>query len=171
MHRRSPVRRAYPLRWAAALLFALSAALAAQTLELRLKDLSGRERDVGEYIGGGHWTVVTVWSADCPICRREMYHMTFLHEEHKDGNVRVLGISVDGYDQIEKVRDFVDEQSLNFPTLVGGPEDVRRLSGQPFRGTPTYYFFTPEGKFARAHAGALTQRQAEQALARLGRGR
>lgn len=170
MHRRLPVRHAPPLSWlAASLLLALAGPLAAEAPDLTLKDVSGVPRDVGAYIGRGDWTVVAVWSADCPICRREMYHMTFLQEEHEGKGVRVLGVSVDGYEQIEKVRDFIDEQSLNFPTLIGAPADAQRLSGQPFQGTPTYYFFAPDGRFLRSHLGAMTQRQAEQVLAALKR--
>lgn len=135
--------------------------------EVVLKDLSGKNRRVSEYIGHGRWVVVTVWSADCPICRREMYHMTFLHEERKDKDIQVLGLSIDGYAQRTKILDFVDEQSLNFPTLIGDRHDASRLSGRPLQGTPTYYFFAPGGRFMAAHVGAMTQRQAEAMVERL----
>src|SRR5204862_830323 len=112
-----------------------------------LSDLDGKPHNVREYLGKGQWLIVAVWSADCPICRREMYHMTFLHEEHKDKDARVLGLSIDGIAQRSKARDFADEQSLNFPNLIGQPGDAARLSGQTFVGTPTYYFFAPNGEF------------------------
>lgn len=135
--------------------------------DLVLKDLSGKDRRVSEYIGRGRWVIVTVWSADCPICQREMYHMTFLHEEHKDKDIQVLGLSIDGYAQRAKIRDFVDDQSLNFPTLIGEPGDAGQLSGRPLLGTPTYFFFAPRGRFMTAHVGAMTQQQAEATIKRL----
>jgi peroxiredoxin len=147
-----------------AIALAVAASSAGATPALTLPDLDGKPHNVSEYIGKGQWTIVTVWSADCPICRREMYHMTFLHEEHKDKDARVLGLSIDGVGQRDKAREFADDQSLNFPSLLGGPGDARRLSGQPLAGTPTYYFFAPSGKFMTQRVGALTQTQAEQVL-------
>ncbi len=142
-------------------------AAASEAPDLALKDLSGRERNVNEYIGRGRWAIVPVWSADCPVCRRVMYHMTFLYEQHKDKGIQVLGLSVDGYEQRDKVQDFVDEQSISFPTLIGAARDASRISGRPLRGTPTYYFFTPRGRFMTEHVGAMTQAQAERMVERL----
>lgn len=134
--------------------------LAAGT-DIRLKDVDGKEHNVNEFIGQGKWTVVAVWSADCPICRRDIFHMTFFHDEHRKNNATVLGISVDGYANRGKVQGFIDAQSLNFPNLIGDPDDVSRLSGSQFIGTPTYYFFSPEGKFMTQRIGPVTQAQAE----------
>lgn len=144
------------------LLLAPGALLAAP--DMVLQDPAGDQRNVNEFIGRGEWVVVTVWSADCPICRRDMYHMTFFHEEHKDKGIQVLGLSIDGYGQRDKAQDFIDEQSLNFPNLIGTPADASRLSGHRFIGTPTYYFFAPDGAFMTARVGALTGAQAERVL-------
>jgi peroxiredoxin len=138
---------------------------------VRLPDLDGKAHNVREYIGNGRWVIVTVWSADCPICQREMYHMTFFQEEHKDRDAQVLGLSVDGMAQRDKAREFASEQSLNFPNLIGQPGDAARLSGQPLAGTPTYYFFAPNGKFVTLRVGALTQAQAESVLDTIKRAR
>ena len=134
--------------------------LAAGT-DIRLKDIDGKDHNVNEFIGRGKWTVVALWSADCPICRRDIFHMTFFHDEHRNDNATVLGISVDGYANRDKARKFIDEQSLNFPNLIGDADEVSRLSGLTFIGTPTYYFFSPEGKFMTQRIGPATQAQAE----------
>lgn len=132
--------------------------------DVRLKDLDGKDHQVGEFIGQGKWTIVVVWSADCPICRRDIYHMTFFHEEHRKTDATVLGLSIDGYDNRAKAKGFIEEQSLNFPNLIGEPEDASRLSGAMFIGTPTYYFFSPDGKFMTQRIGPVTQQQAEQII-------
>jgi peroxiredoxin len=126
-----------------------------------LKDFSGRDRNVNEYIGRGQWTVVAVWSADCPICKRDIVHMVFFHDEHRKRDAAVLGLSVDGFANLKKAQGFVDDQKLNFPNLIGDPHDAARLSGTPFRGTPTYYIFSPEGKFMTHRVGPVTQDQME----------
>lgn len=146
------------------LLLLLSGATGAAPPDLKLQDLSGKAHNANEYIGKGRWVIVTVWSADCPICQREMYHMTFLHDEHKDKDARVLGLSIDGQTNRANAQKFADDQSLNFPNLLGNPGDAARLSGHPLAGTPTYYFFAPDGKFATLRVGALTQAEAERVL-------
>ena len=132
--------------------------------DVRLKDMDGKDHHVGEFIGQGKWTIVVVWSADCPICRRDIYHMTFFHEEHRKTDATVLGLSIDGQAGRDKAKAFVNDQSLNFPNLLGGPEDPSRLSGTMFIGTPTYYFFSPEGKFMTQRIGPVTQAQAEEII-------
>jgi peroxiredoxin len=132
--------------------------------DIRLKDVNGKEHNVNEYIGQGKWTVVAVWSSGCPICRRDIFHMTFFHDEHRKQDATVLGLSIDGYANRDKARGFIEDQSLNFPNLVGEPEDASRLSGAMFIGTPTYYFFSPEGKFMTQRIGPVTQQQAEQVI-------
>lgn len=132
--------------------------------DVRFKDMDGKDHSVGEYIGQGKWTIVAVWSADCPICRRDIYHMTFFHDEHRKTDATVLGLSIDGQAGRDKARAFVDDQSLNFPNLLGEPDDPSRLSGAMFIGTPTYYFFSPDGKFMAQRIGPVTQQQAEEVI-------
>ena len=143
------------------LLLMLPGLVLATAPDVRLKDMDGKDHQVGEFIGQGKWTIVAVWSADCPICRRDIYHMTFFHEEHRKTDATVLGLSIDGQAGRDKARAFVNDQSLNFPNLLGEPEDPSRLSGTMFIGTPTYYFFSPEGKFMTQRIGPVTQAQAE----------
>ena len=147
-----------------AVLFVIPSLVLAAGPDLVLKDFAGKQHNVNEYIGQGKWTIVSVWSADCPICRRDIYHMTFFYDEHHKKNATVLGLSVDGEANLSKAQSFIEDQSLNFPNLIGTPDDASRLSQTMFIGTPTYYFFSPEGKFLAHRIGPVTQQQAEQLI-------
>lgn len=153
-------------RWLA-VLFMIPVLVMAAGPDLRLKDVEGKEHNVNEYIGQGKWTVVAVWSADCPICRRDIYHMTFFYDDNRKKNATVLGLSIDGYENRAKAKGFIEDQSLNFPNLVGEVGDAMRLSKTMFIGTPTYYFFSPEGKFMAQRIGPVTQQQAEHLIGEL----
>lgn len=142
----------------------LAPLLLAAVPDLALQDFSGKERRLGEFLGKGQWVVVVAWSKDCPICKRDIHHMTFFHDEHKDKDARVLGLSVDGVANRRQAQAFIDDHDLNFPNLIGDPGDAAKLSGQPFIGTPTYYFFDPRGRLAAVRVGALTQSQAEDVI-------
>lgn len=160
----------FALRWSFVvpwLLVNAAFAAAADVPELALKDLEGREHAVREFIGKGKWVVVAVWSADCPVCRREIYHMTFFHEENRKKGREVLGLSIDGWQNVEKARAFARDQALNFPNLVGDPETPIQLTGTLFIGTPTYYIFSPDGRLRAQRLGAVTQEQMESLIAEL----
>lgn len=152
------------IRLFAVLLLMLPGLVLAAGPDVRLKDMDGKDRNVNEFIGQGKWTIVAIWSADCPICRRDIYHMTFFHDEHRKTDATVLGLSIDGQAGRDKARAFINDQSLNFPNLLGEPDDPGRLSGAMFIGTPTYYFFSPEGKFMTQRIGPVTQQQAEEVI-------
>ena len=139
--------------------------------DVSLKDLEGKNHNVNEYIGQGKWTIVVIWSADCPICRREIYHMTFFQDEHHKKDATVLGVSIDGYANRDKAKSFINDQSLNFPNLIGDSEDPGRISKTMFIGTPTYYFFSPEGDFMTQRIGPVTQQQAEEVFRNLEKAR
>jgi peroxiredoxin len=129
--------------------------------DVRLPDPEGKTHAVGDYLGKGKWTVVAVWSVDCPICKKDIFHMAFFHDEHKNRDATVLGISIDGVAQTKRVQDFIRNQSLSFPNLIGTPDTPEKISGKSFVGTPTYFIFNPAGKFVTQIVGPATQSQME----------
>lgn len=156
-------------RFVLALLTLLPLLTQAATPNVKLQDLTGSWRHVSEYIGKGRWVIVAVWSSDCSICERDIPHMIRLHEQSP--HALVLGLSVDGPAKRDEVQAFVNRQGLSFPNLLGLPGDATRLSGHTFVGTPTYYFFAPDGRFATQRIGSLTQTQAESVLDALNKAR
>ncbi len=140
--------------------------------DLVLKDLAGKPHNVNEYIGQGKWTIVMLWAHDCPVCNAEVHQMTFFHDDHRKKDAAVLGISIDGWALRDKAQAFVDRHSVNFPNLIAEPEPklIETLSARTFYGTPTFYFYKPDGTFVKQHVGALNQEQAERILAQLKKG-
>lgn len=128
---------------------------------VRLPDPEGKMHSVGEYLGKGKWTVVVIWSVDCPICKKDIFHMAFFHDEHKNRDATVLGISIDGTGETKRIREFIRNQSLGFPNLIGTPDTPEQLSSKSFVGTPTYFIFDPKGEFRTQIVGPATQSQME----------
>jgi len=139
------------------LIILLPATVYAMAPDLSLKDLNGNERPLSQYIGQGKWTVLVIWADDCEVCNAEIETYDFFHEEHKDKDAQVLGVSVDGRDKIKLARDFVKRHSLSFPNLVIEPDmnGILKLGGGNFVGTPTIYIYTPEGEIVASQAGAV----------------
>ena len=149
------------IRWLVILLLLAPLLAVAAGPDVVLKGFDGKDHNVNEYVGQGKWTIVAVWSKDCPICRRDIYQMAFFYDAHRKKDATVLGLSIDGYANRAKAQGFIDDQALNFPNLIGNSDDPSRLSGTMFIGTPTYYFFSPDGKFMTQRIGPVTQEQAE----------
>lgn len=124
-----------------------------------LTTLQGEARSLEDFTGDGQWTVVMIWASDCVICNREAYQYVDFHTFHKDKDARVLGISMDGSAGLADAKEFIARHSINFPNLIGSPEDVAGLfadaTGQSLRGTPTFLIFDPQGKLRAADAGAV----------------
>ncbi len=150
------------LKWFMPFLLAFPIAVSAAP-DLVLKDFSGNEHNVSEYIGKGKWTVVVIWAHNCPACNSEIHHMTFFHDAHKDKDATVLGVTVDGWSQREKAQIFVDTHALNFPNLIAEPrrEVMIKFGGGDFYGTPTFYIYSPRGEYLARQEGRLTQEDVE----------
>ncbi len=128
------------------------------TPDLVLKDFNGKDRNINEYIGKGKWVAVMIWAHDCHICNQEVHQMTFFHDEHKDKDAIVLGVSIDGMEQIDKARGFIKRNSVNFPNLIAEPEHevLIKFGGGPFFGTPTFYIYNPAGDLVAKNIGPIT---------------
>ncbi len=138
------------------LLFSLSYANAADPLT----DFNGKSANISDYTGNGKWLVVMFWASDCHICNKEASQYVDLQKRNQnDGNIQMLGISVDGLANKAAAQAFIDEHKLNFPNLIGSLEDVAGmyydLTGNQWIGTPTFFIYTPEGKLRIADAGAI----------------
>jgi peroxiredoxin len=125
--------------------------------DLKLKDLSGGEQHLSQLIGQGQWTVVVLWAEDCEVCNAEIQSLDFFHDEHKNKDARILGISIDGEEKIKLAQEFVKRHDLSFPNLLIEPDmrQISKLGGGDFIGTPTFYIYTPEGEIVASQAGAV----------------
>lgn len=144
------------------LLLAGTAALA-ESPDITLRDLDGKPRNVNEFIGQGNWTVVVVWARDCLLCNREIHHMAEFHNARQNKGAIVLGVSIDGLEQIALAREFVSFHKLPFVNLVAEPEQevLTKFGAGPFVATPTHYFYDPKGKLVGHKVGPLQLKELE----------
>jgi thiol-disulfide isomerase/thioredoxin len=84
-------------------------------LALALPDAAGKEQPLGQW--KGKVLIVNFWATWCEPCREEMPRFMRFQSEYGDRGLQFVGIAID---QPDKVRAFVKELGLNYPTLVGG---------------------------------------------------
>jgi len=153
-------------KWMIVSLFVLPQLAGATGIDITLKDMDGRDRNVKEFIGQGKWTVVAVWESNCTICNQEIHQMSFFHAAHKNKDAIVLGISIDGKARKQQALGFIQEHGLEFTNLLAELPQIQQFGGGPFMGTPTFYIYSPKGKLRAYQAGPVTQEQIEQYMAK-----
>jgi len=144
-------------------LFGAVQAVWAGAPDIPLRDPDGKVRNVNEVIGKGKWTVVVAWAHDCHICGREIHEMSAFHNAHSRKDATVLGVSVDGYDNVGLAKRFIEKHKLPFPNLIAEPrQDVMTKFGAGrFVGTPTYYVFNPAGEIVGQNVGPVSRAEVE----------
>lgn len=143
-------------------LLALAALLFTPTLLASsgsLQDFNGVSHQLDDFTGKGKWTIVMMWASDCHICNKEAHQYVAFHNKHQTNDASVLGISLDGAEKKADAENFVKKHSVNFPNLIGEPNQVAgmyyELTGNNFRGTPTFLIFSPAGELRAQQVGAV----------------
>ena len=105
-------------KWMIVSLLLLPLMAVATGVDITLKDMNGRDRNVNEFIGQGKWTVVAVWESSCIICKQEIHQMSFFHDAHKNKDAIVLGVSIDGKAGKQQALGFIKDHGLDFTNLL-----------------------------------------------------
>ncbi len=138
------------------------------------RTLDGERAALRNYIPADRWLVLVIWSHTCPVCRAELGGYSALFEQHRDGRLTVLGLSLDGESGTLEAWAFIEELDLAFPSLIGEPAAVadffRRASGRAFQGTPTLLVYAPGGVLKGTQAGAVPPAAIEAFIASLDTG-
>jgi peroxiredoxin len=115
------------------------------------------------HIGQGKWTVLEIWSYDCPACRKTMHHLSDFYAIAEDYNARVIGVSLDGEQKRKDAQAFVKNQALEFTNLLANVQEVEQFihqyAPQAPLGTPTVMLFSPEAEFAGIIVGPVTMNE------------
>ncbi len=135
------------------LIVAIGSAAVAEPVDFELEDINGAKHRLSDY--RGKWVVVNYWATWCPPCLDEIPELVDFHEQRKDKDAVVLGISFEDV-SVKKLRRFVDEYFINYPVLRSTPGPSGELGEIP--GLPTTYLISPAGEIAARQVGSVTAR-------------
>jgi len=120
--------------------------------DLRLTNLEGREISSSRW--AGKVVLLNFWATWCPPCRREMPLLEQWQQTYGNQGLQVVGIAID---RAEAVSDFLDDEPVTYPILLGDLDTVA-LSiglGNPTGGLPFTAVFSPAGRRVYSHTGEL----------------
>lgn len=118
---------------------------------------NGKKDDIKNHIGKDKWTVLEVWSSDCPACRSHMPEMVKFDGKLK--NTRLLSVSLDSQKGIGDAKEFISEFGMEFPTILSNNIEMNiwmeQNLGEQLVGTPTFILFDAKGKLVAAQPGIV----------------
>lgn len=137
--------------------FAVAGFLLLQMLMLpasafQLQSIDASRVNLNDYVGGGKWTLVMLWSLDCIACEEQKPIVEAFHQRHGNTNARAVGIATDGHEHIDRIQKLVDLHDPSYPTLVAFSDvftrQFKELTGADYRVSPTYLVYSPDGQLA-----------------------
>ncbi len=120
-----------------------------------LKDMAGKTHSLAGY--RGKWVVVNYWATWCPPCQEEIPDLIALHEKRRD--IVILGIALE-YKSAKEVRNFVDENLMSYPIILGDDKLIAQIG--PTDVLPTTYIYNPQGQLVKVRRGLITRQYIEQ---------
>lgn len=141
------------------LLLFVSCGVAHATEAFVLKDMSGAEHRLSQYLG--KWVIVNYWATWCPPCLEEVPEFVALYDERRNKDVMVIGVVFD-YESIKTVSDYVDDMLMSYPIVLGNDNIIKQIG--PADVLPTTYLFNPKGKLVKVKRGLVSRHHLEKAM-------
>ena len=150
--------------------FASAPAVAEKYAPLGLKTLQGKPASLEQWVGKGKWVLVMFWAIHCKYCEMNKPAIDAFYKKHKDRDAVVVGVSIDGMDQIDAIRKKLRQSPTAYPNYVADLSlmalNYEAAALEPFRGTPTYWFFSPKGELKAVNPGPVRLEALEAYMAR-----
>ena len=86
---------------------------------IEVQTLDGKYTTLSQHFEEGKWTLVMLWTSNCGICVREYPVMSEFHDKHKDVDAKVIGVSLDGYSQLTKIKNHINDMPITFDNFIG----------------------------------------------------
>jgi thiol-disulfide isomerase/thioredoxin len=101
----------------------------------------------------GQVVLLNVWATWCAPCREEIPALQALYESHVDDGFQVVGVTVDGRNEVANIRRFAEEFRMTYP-IWHDPED---RFGVTFRtiGVPVTLLVDRGGTVRWRHMGPV----------------
>ena len=152
--------------WFAGIVLVLGVSTVGQAApDLGLRDFNGKPVSLNSYVGKGKWTLVMFWALKCPICERNKPDIISFYKENKGKNAQVIGVVIDGMDKKKAIEAYLEKKPTGFPNYIAElglmAINYQIAADETFRGTPTYWLFSPKGELLAVNPGPIRKEALE----------
>lgn len=103
----------------------------------------------------GHVVLLNLWATWCAPCRTETPYLQSLHREHAGRGLRIVGISLDAGDALERIRAFVAEYGVTY-TILHDPR-MKGMELYQVIGLPATFLIDREGVLRWMRYGPIVE--------------
>ncbi len=132
--------------------------------QFQLEDIDGKLHTYTEW--NGRILVLNFWATWCPPCREETPGFVELQRKYRDQGVQFVGIAID---DVDKVRDFMDNFDVNYPMLMGNLQivELSREMGNRLEALPFTLIVDRHGYIIKRYTRGLTRQDVEAVITTL----
>ncbi len=132
--------------------FGLTMAAEAQVPSVTLKDINGKTVRTDTLSNGGKPFIIDFFATWCKPCNRELTAISEVYEEwQEETGVKVIAVSIDQAQNINKVKPLVDSHGWTYDVLLDPNSDFKRALG--VQTIPYTIIVDGNGKIAYRHNG------------------
>lgn len=137
---------------ATALLFCTIIETYAQLPSVILKDINGKTVDTAQLKNDGKPFIISFFATWCKPCNRELKAISEVYADWQDETgVKVVAISIDQAQNINKVKPMVDGNGWEYEVLLDPNSDFKRAMGVNM--IPAVFIIDGNGKIADSRSG------------------
>lgn len=127
--------------------------VSAQLPSVTLKDINGKTVETDTLSNGGNPMIISFFATWCKPCNRELDAISEVYEEWQaETGVKLVAISIDQAQNINKVKPLVDQHEWPFETVLLDPNgEFKRLLG--IQMIPYVLIIDGQGKIVYKHNG------------------
>lgn len=135
-----------------AALFCMITETYAQLPSVILKDIDGKSVDTAKLTNDGKPFIISFFATWCKPCNRELKAISEVYADWQDETgVRVIAISIDQAQNINKVKPMVDTNGWEYQVLLDPNSDFKRAMGVNM--IPAVFVIDGNGKIADTRSG------------------
>lgn len=135
-----------------AALFCMITETYAQLPSVILKDIDGKSVDTAKLTNDGKPFIISFFATWCKPCNRELKAISEVYADWQDETgVRVVAISIDQAQNINKVKPMVDTNAWEYQVLLDPNSDFKRAMGVNM--IPAVFVIDGNGKIADTRSG------------------
>lgn len=143
------------------------ARISAKAPDFTLRDLSGRDVRLSDYLGK-QVVLLDFWATWCVPCEAALPHIEAMYQKYKDQGFVVLGIAMDDAKTVAQVPSFAQRYNLSFPVLLDEESKAVQLYN-PKATAPYQVLIGKDGSIVKERQGynAGDEKMLEQEVAGL----